>query len=114
MLIRIPEQKSISGALIQEASRETIKLCLKEIHFLLERTPPEVQRHIKKTGIYLTGGLSNLIGIDKFIEEELQIKVHTVSQPEFNTVNGLKQMISSKELMKYTYSMLDENYRWMR
>ena len=114
LLTRIPEQKSVPMGLVHAAMKDLMKSCAHEIHSLLERTPPEVQRNIKKDGIYLTGGLANLKGIDKFMENSLGIKIHVTSQPEFCAVNGLKEIISSKELMKTTYSMLDENYRWMR
>ncbi len=114
LLTRIPEQKSISMSLVHAAMKDLMKNSVHEIHALLERTPPEVQRNIKKDGIYLTGGLANLKGIDTFIENSLGIKVHVSTQPEFCAANGLKKIIVSKELMKITYSMLDENYRWMR
>ncbi len=114
LLTRIPEQKSIPMSLVHAAMKELMKHCAHEIHALLERTPPEVQRNIKKDGIFLTGGLANLKGIDTFIENSLGIKVHVAAEPEFCAANGLKKIIGSKELMKITYSMLDENYRWMR
>lgn len=114
LLTRIPEQKSIAMSLVHAATKDLMKGCAHEIHALLERTPPEVQRNIQKDGIYLTGGLANLKGIDTFMENSLGIKAHVASSPEFCAANGLKKIISSKELMKITYSMLDENYRWMR
>lgn len=114
LLTRIPEQKSIPMSLVHAAMKGLMKHCAHEIHALLERTPPEVHRNIKKDGIYLTGGLANLKGIDSFIENSLGIKVHITAEPEFCAANGLKKIIGSKELMKITYSMLDENYRWMR
>lgn len=114
LMTRIPEQKSISMSLIHAAIKDPLKSCAHEIHALLERTPPEVQRNIMKDGIYLVGGMANLKGIDSFIENSLGIKVHVAPQPELCAVNGLKKMIGSKELMKITYSMLDDNYRWMR
>ena len=114
LLTRIPEQKSISMSLIHAAMRDLMKGCAREIHALLERTPPEVQRNIQKDGIYLTGGLANLKGIDAFMENSLGIKIQVAIEPEFCAANGLKKIIGSKELMKITYSMLDENYRWMR
>ena len=114
LLTRIPEQKSISMSLIHAAMKDLLKGCAREIHALLERTPPEVQRNIKRNGIYFTGGLAKLKGIDTFMENSLGIKIHVAKEPEFCAANGLKKIISSKELMKITYSMLDENYRWMR
>ena len=114
LLTRIPEQKSISMSLVHAAMKDLMKNCVHEIHALLERTPPEVQRNIQKDGLYLTGGLANLKGVDAFIENSLGMKVHVAPEPEFCAANGLKKIIGSKELMKITYSMLDENYRWMR
>ena len=114
LITRIPEQKSVSKSSVHASMKDLMKNCAHEIYTLMERTPPEVQRNIKKEGIYLTGGLANLKGIDAFMENSLGMKVHVPAQPEFCAVNGLKKIIGSKELMKNTYSMLDENYRWMR
>lgn len=114
LLTRIPEQKSISMSLVHAAIKDLMKGCSHEIHALLERTPPEVQRNIQKEGIYLTGGLAQLKGIDRFLENTLGIPIHVAQNSEFCATYGLKKIISSKELMKITYSMLDENYRWMR
>ena len=114
LVTRIPEQKKISMGLVRAAMKDTMKTCIHEMSALLERTPPEVQRTIKKNGIYITGGLANLKGIASYMENALGIKIHVTQQPEFCAVNGLKKIIESKELMKITYSMLDDNYRWMR
>ncbi len=114
LITRIPEQKHIAKEDVQEAMNEPLQLCLREIHMLLERTPPEVQRMIQKNGIYVCGGLANMKGLRSQLENELKLSVHIAEQSEFCAVTGLKNMIESKDLMKMTYSMLDENYRWMR
>ena len=114
LITRVPEQKEISVHLVRAALKDPMKQCIHEIHALLERTPPEVQRSIQRQGIYLAGGASNLQGIDAHLEQALGIKVHSACQPEFCSVNGLKKIIETKELKNITYSMLDENYRWMR
>ena len=71
LLTRIPEQKTISISLVHAAIKDLMKGCAHEIHSLLERTPPEVQRNIQRDGIYLTGGLANLKGIDLYMENSL-------------------------------------------
>ena len=114
LITRIPEQKDVSVNLVQAALKEPLTTCAHEIHALLERTPPEVRREIQKEGIYLSGGLANLTGITTYLESALGLKIHTIKEPEFCAVNGLKRIMESKELMKMTYSMVDENYRWMR
>lgn len=114
LLLGVPELQEVSSKLVQPVIKEQLLTCIGEIKFLLERTPPEVLRAIQKDGIYITGGLANLKGLPAHMEQELGLKVHTVKEPEICAVNGLKQIIQSKELKKNTYSMLDENYRWMR
>ena len=114
LVTRVPEQKEISVNLVRGALKDPMKQCVHEIHALLERTPPEVSRFIQRQGIYLAGGASNLPGIGQHMQQALGVKVHTVKEPEFCAVNGLRKIIETKELMNITYSMLDENYRWMR
>lgn len=110
----IPELREVPVSLVRTAMKEHIETCLREIKILLERTPPEVLRSIQRDGIYITGGLSNLPGISKYIEGYIGLKVNTISEPELCTIKGLKQIIQSKELKQLTYSMLDENYGWMK
>ena len=114
LITRVPEQKNVSVGLVRAAMKETMTICVQELNAMLERTPPEIQRTIKNNGIYITGGLSNLTGISSYLGNALGMKVHSLEEPELCAVNGLKKIINSKELMKMTYSMLDENYRWMR
>lgn len=110
----VPEQIDISSDMVRAAMKDHIHTCVKEIKTLLERTPPEVLRSIQREGIYLTGGLANLTGLDSYIEEVIGLKVNIAKEPEACTVKGLKKIIQSKELKKLTYSMIDDNYRWMK
>lgn len=114
LITRIPQQKEISINLVRAAIKEPMTVCMHEILTLLERTPPEVQRAIHKNGIYISGGLANLRGIETYMENALGLKVNTIEQPEYCAVKGLKKIIENKNLRKLTYSMLDENYRWMK
>lgn len=114
LLTRTPQQMHIPKHVVQDAMEEPLKSCIHELQMLLSRTPPEVRRVIQKDGIYVSGGLANLKDLKSYMEETLGISVNIAKQPEFCTVTGLKRIIESKDLMKKTYSMLDENYRWMR
>lgn len=114
LLTGVPEQKEIGRDMVQEAVKGQIEGYIQEIKTMIERTPPEVLRSIQKDGIYITGGFANTKGIAEYMEQRLGYKVHTTSQPELTVVEGLKRIIQSKELKKLTYSMLDDNYRWLR
>lgn len=110
----VPETQDIPIGLVHAAMKDHLAVCMREVKVLLERTPPEVLRSIQKNGIYITGGVSNLKGLANYIEGYTGFKVNTMKEPEFCTVKGLKQIIQSKDLKQLTYSMLDENYRWMK
>ena len=110
----VPEQNEIPANLVHTVMKEHLDVCIHEMKTMIERTPPEVLRSIQKDGVYITGGLANLKGIDSYIEGLIGLKVHTISEPETCTVRGLKQIIEVKELQRLTYSMLDDNYRWMK
>ncbi len=114
MVTGIPEQRDLSVNLVRTACKDILRTCTHEIRMLLERTPPEVLHAIQRDGIYLTGGLANLGGLAKYIEEYIGLKVHICREPEMCAVNGLKKIIETKDLKRFTYSMLDENYGWMR
>lgn len=113
LITGVPQQKEISINLVRAAVKEPLAACIREIHLLLERTPPEVRQSIRENGIYVTGGLANMKGLAEYIEGRTGIKAKTVKNPDLCVVEGLKQIIQSKELRKLTFSMLDENYRWM-
>ena len=95
--------------------KELLEECVRAIRSMIERTPPDVRRAIEKKGICLTGGMANLRGLSTYLEESIGLPVLTVSEPELCVVNGLRKIISDRSYYKrLTYSMLDEDYRWLR
>lgn len=109
----VPQLKEISAELVQDALADFVNTCATEMNAMLERTPPEVRSNIKRTGIYLTGGLAKQKGLASYLEARLGIKINVADKPELCSIIGLKKIIQSKELKKLTYSMLDGNYGWM-
>ena len=62
----------------------------------------------------LSGGISNMSGLDAYVESMTKIHTTAAEKPGICAVNGLKKIMLSKDLSKLAYSMLDESYRWMR
>lgn len=110
----IPELQEVPVSLVQAALKEHLDTIVQEIKVMLERTPPEVLKSIQKNGIYLAGGLANLPGISDYIEGSIDLNVNDITEPETCTIRGLKRIIQTKSLKQLTYSMLNEDYRWMR
>ena len=114
LITGVPMQKTISITLARAAMKEPLLDCVRAIQSLIDRTPPEVRRAIQKNGIFLTGGVASMPGLESYIEEMVGIPTRTALEPDICSVIGIKKIIQSKELRKLAYSMLDENYRWMR
>lgn len=114
LITRVPMQKMISINLVRSAMKDPLLECIRSIQSLLDRTPPEVRKAIKENGIFLTGGVAHTAGLETYIEEMIGIQTRTAINPDVCAVAGLKKIILSKELRKLAYSMLEENYRWMK
>ena len=114
LLTGVPQQKAIPIGLVRAAMKEPLAECVRSIKSLLDRTPPDVRRGIDENGICLTGGLAHLRGLSTYLEESTGLKVRTMQYPELCAVTGLKKILLNKEYKKLTYSMLDEDYRWLR
>ena len=111
----VPSQSDIPISLVRAAMKEPLEECVRAIRSMIERTPPDVRRAIVKKGICLTGGLANLKGLSTYLQESIGLSVISSPQAELCAVRGLQKIISDKAYYRrLLYSMLDDNYRWLR
>lgn len=114
LILGLPQRTDISIGLVRAALKEQMDDCVDAIQTMIQRIPPDVLRELKKTGIYLTGGMANLRGIAEYLEESVGVRVFTVDYPELCSMNGLREIIQDKKRYgRLTYSMLDKGYRWL-
>ena len=115
LITGVPSHTDIPISLVRAAMKEPLEECVRAIRSMIDRTPPDVRRAIEAKGIYLTGGITNLRGLTTYLEGSIGLPVMTVPNPELCAVKGLQKIILHKAYYKkLTYSMLDENYRWLR
>ncbi len=115
LLSGVPAQTDVSISLVRAAMKEPIEECVQAIRSMIDRTPPDVRNAILEKGICLTGGIANLKGLSTYLRESTGLHVMTMSDPQLCAVKGLQKIISNKEYYKkLTYSMTDEDYRWLR
>ena len=115
LITGVPSHTDITISLVRAAMKEPLEECVRAIRSMIDRTPPDVRRAIEAKGIYLTGGIANLRGLTTYLEGSIGLPVMTVPNPELCAVKGLQKIILHKAYYKkLTYSMLDENYRWLR
>ena len=111
----MPSQTEIPIGLVRAAMKEPIEECVRAIRSMIERTPPDVRRAIEAKGIYLTGGLSNMKGLSTYLQESTGLPVMSQPHAQLCAVRGLQKIISDKTYYRrLLYSMLDDNYRWLR
>lgn len=114
LVLSRPGVKEIPDSIVRTAMKEFLKPCAEAVSLMLEQTPPEVMSAIRRQGICLTGGIACTEGIENYMEERTGIHCYTARDPHLCAVRGVREIILSDNLKDLTYSMKDENYRWMR
>ena len=111
----VPSQTTVSISLVRAAMKELLEECVRAIKAMIDRTPPNVRRGIREKGICLTGGMANLRGLSTYLRESTGLPVTTMDEPELCAVRGLRRILSDRTYYnRLTYSMMDEDYRWLR
>lgn len=93
----LPKSVKIKSSDISEALRSNFNQIIDGIKELIESSPPEVVDEVMQKGVILTGGLSRIIGIDKFFKEELKIEVTSSDKYEYATINGLMKLTRNEK-----------------
>lgn len=94
----LPREEVITEDLICRAVEEEIRVLADEIRSILERIPPQISKTIAEEGIYLTGGLTRIPDIGKYISRRTGCRVNVSGQHELSTITGLGEIIKRKEL----------------
>lgn len=69
----LPAKIKVTSDEMNEAMRECSEAVVDAVHYVLEKTPPELAADISERGIVMTGGGSLLYGMDKLIKEKTGI-----------------------------------------
>ncbi len=70
----------VEGAFIQIATA---------IQSMIEHIPPEISSEIMQNGLYLTGGSSQIAGVEQLLGHTAGVKVNLVPKPQETVVKGL-------------------------
>lgn len=99
LITGLPQTLEIDSDQVYEALQETLREILSAIIWVLERTPPELGADVMRTGIHLTGGMSQLPGLDQFIAEGTGISVQVARNQMDCTALGAGYLASNLELL---------------
>lgn len=70
----LPKTITVTSDEMYEALHEAVTSIIESVHYVLEKTPPELAADISDRGILMTGGGSLLFGLDKLIKERTGIE----------------------------------------
>lgn len=88
----LPKTVRIKTSDIKEALLTSFNQIVDTIKELIESSAPEIVDEVISRGIVLTGGLSKIRGLDRFIAQEIKIDVVAGGGLEFATVSGLMKL----------------------
>ncbi|MFP4522247.1 MAG: rod shape-determining protein, partial [Fibrobacterota bacterium] len=88
LIAGIPKTLKITSTEIREALNEPITAIVESIKQALEQTPPELSADILDKGIVMTGGSSQIRGLDDRIRQETNLPVNVIDDPMERVVRG--------------------------
>ena len=105
---RAPVITELSSNDMTEALEEPVTELIEEICAVIEKTPPELVTDIAENGIILTGGGSQIYGLDKIISSVTGLPVKYAEEPSLCVVKGAGRadtagLIPLREKFKYKY-----------
>jgi rod shape-determining protein MreB and related proteins len=95
----IPKTLRISSTEIRDALNEPVSIIIEAVKQALEQTPPELSSDILDKGIIMTGGSSQLRGLDERIRQETNLPVNVIDEPLTCVARGALKII--EDLEKY-------------
>jgi actin-like ATPase involved in cell morphogenesis len=81
---------------LPEVKQIWLKDLAREIALALSRLEPQAQQDIQRNGITVSGGVSQLIGLDKLLTQNLSVPIHLNFQ-EMAVIEGLKYYAAKKD-----------------
>lgn len=101
----LPIEMEIGADVVYNAMKSDLNAICNAIKMILEKTPPELARDIIRSGIYLTGGGSKIVDLDKLFTEITNITVNTCEDPDESVVRGLSLVVTNEKFKRLAYSM---------
>lgn len=94
-ITHVAQTKVVSSRLFEPVFHQLFRDLLVEIEEFLAHSPTEVVTNALEHGLYLTGGGSQMPGLEQALGSELKTNVHTSDQPSLDVIQGLVQSYRS-------------------
>ena len=105
LITGLPNRVTVTNHLIFEAMSESLSSIIDAIKFILEKTPPELAKDIIHSGIYITGGGSQIHGLGTLFEQITNMKVNSTEAPEESAARGLVKIVTDSKYKRLPFSI---------
>jgi len=96
----IPKIININSDEVRLAIQEQIDVIVAAVKTALEQTPPELAADIVDRGIYLTGGVALLKGLDDLLKQETGLPIKIADDPLTTVVLGSGRALDNLHILK--------------
>ncbi len=96
----IPKIININSDEVRLAIQEQIDVIVAAVKTALEQTPPELAADIVDRGIYLTGGVALLKGLDDLLKQETGLPIKIAEDPLTTVVLGSGRALDNLHILK--------------
>jgi rod shape-determining protein MreB len=104
----LPRRTLINSVQIREACNGPVQEIIMAIRNTLEETPPELAADLVSSGIVMVGGGALLRGIDRMIDEEVQLPVRIAEDPLTCVARGTGEFLNALHLYSRVLESDDE------
>jgi len=101
----VPHTLKITSAEIREALTEPVNAIVEAVKRALEQTPPELSADLMDKGIVMTGGGSQLRGLDQLLRQETNLPVNVIDDPMVCVCKGTARIL--EDMNKYYKVLMD-------
>lgn len=99
----IPKTLRITSTEIREALNEPVNAIVEAVKQALEQTPPELSADILDKGIVMTGGSSQLRGLDERLRQETNLPVNVIDDPMTCVARGCIKILENTDKFKQVF-----------
>lgn len=103
----LPETVEISSVELREAIAGSIQVIVDTVKDAIDEAPPELVADLIETGICLSGGGSQILGMAQRLNEELGIRVWVADDPLTSVARGAGMVLESNETLQQFRAAMD-------
>lgn len=94
-----PRPLSVEAKDVYQPLKRFYDLIINVAEKIMAKLPPEALGEINRTGIFLSGGMSKIVGLQEYFEQKLDVKTVIDDNPEYSNVSGAGYLCTDRKLL---------------